>query len=151
MKSQAKNLDSMPKIAQGNTTTRQFDHSAKLINSLIESMQMSTNLGGIIEPLKNSVRDPMEWFSHYDMVTGAPNWSSEIKARMLRTKLIGTSARVFKSLSNEEQNDYSTDKKRICEELRPRDSKLKASVDYFGAKQKIEESVGDFEYRLSKL
>jgi len=154
IKSQPKTLESIPKVIQRDTSMEGsiiIDQSAILMNSLIEAMQMNTNLEGIIEPLKNTVRDPMEWFSHYDMITGARNWSSEIKARMLRTKLKGTSARVFKSLSPAEQNDYNTVKKRICEELRPRDSKLTASVDYFGAKQKIDESVGDFEHRLSKL
>jgi hypothetical protein len=129
----------------------QPDSSELLMTSLIEAMQMNTNLDGVIEPLKNSIRDPAEWFSHYDMIAGARNWSTEVKVRMLRLKLKGTAARIFKSLSEEEQCSYRIVKEKICEELRPRDSKTTASVDYFGAKQKVDEGVADFEYRLNKM
>ncbi len=121
-----------------------------IMSSLLEAFQMNTPLD-TIDTLKDGNRDPTEWFAHYEMIVGARQWSERVKARMLRTKLKGTAARLFKQMTPEEQDNYSLVKQRICEELRPRDSRTTASVEYFGARQKVDECVLDYAYRLNKL
>ncbi len=98
-----------------NTIPYPADQSSTLMTALIEAFQLNTNLDGLIEPLKNGIRDPAEWFAHYDMITGARNWTPEVKVRMLRLKLKGSAARVFRSLTTEEKTNYNLVRKRICE------------------------------------
>ena len=93
--------------------------------------------------------DAAEWFTRYEICCKANKWTEGIPALKLPTLLEGEALAVWLELSEEQQADYKTAKKAICEAMMPMEF---VSLDEFHRRKlRPGEAVSVFVHVLKRL